>query len=151
MVGEHFSERGGPDRPRSGLGHLILERRAHPQLGARARPALTTGAALIAEATEVYALVAEQIAVTRDVKSRRAPAVVVLAIEARLLQRARRAGAEVVIHEIVSQLSGAAPQAAGPHIGRGSQQQPRRIQCRRAQEDDARRVIGGLHAAPLET
>ncbi len=50
----------------------------------------------------------------------------------------------MVIHEVVPQLAGAAPQSFRPHVGGGPEQQPRRIQRGRAQEDDPGTVIAGL-------
>src|SRR5438067_498343 len=118
MVGEHLPEGGSSDAPRAGLGHGILERAAHPELGDRARPPLTAGASLVAEAAQVRPLVADQVPVARDVEAGGSPTIVILVIEP--LDPALRTHAEVVIHQVVPQLSGARPQPAGPHLRRGA-------------------------------
>src|ERR1051325_6874348 len=118
MVGEHLPEGRGSDAPRARLGHGILERTAHPQLGHRARPPLTAGAPLVADAPQVRPLVAEQIAVARDVEAGGSPAIVILVIEP--FDRTLRTHTKVMIHQVVPQLSGARPQPVGPHLRRGA-------------------------------
>src|SRR5207244_11047045 len=103
----------------------------HPRPAHRARPPLTAGASLVAEAAQIRPLVAEQIAVPRDVEAGGSPTIVILVVEP--FDRTLRTHAEVVIHQVVPQLSGARLQPAGPHLRRGSEQQPRRIERSRAQ------------------
>src|SRR5213593_531380 len=97
-IRKHLAEGGPAYRPRARLCGGVLARSAHAELGHGARPARTAGAALVAETAQVLPLVAEQIAVARDVEARRAPAVVVLVVEP--FDSAGRARPEVVIHEI---------------------------------------------------
>src|SRR5882672_8447968 len=118
-IGKHLAKGGTADRPRARQRRGVLERAAHAELGHRARPPRPAGTALVPEAAQILPLVAEQIAVARNVESGGAPAVVVLVVEP--FDRPRRARAEVVIHEIVSQRIGARAEAAGPDVGRGAQ------------------------------
>ena len=61
-----------------------------------------------------------------------------------LVEHAVRAAAEVVIHQVVAELAGAAAEPAGPDVGGRAHEQPRRVERRRAEEDDLRRVVRGL-------
>ena len=141
-IGEHLAERGAADRPRSGLCRRVLERGAHAQLGHRARPPRTAGAALVPEAARVLALVAEQIAVARNVEAGGTPAVVRFVVEP--FDSAGRTRTEMVIHEIAAQGVGARAKSARPDVGRRAQQEPGGIQRGRTKEDDFRGVVGGL-------
>ena len=119
-----------------------LNAAADPKLRDGARPAVAPRAALVAEAAQVLALVAEQVAIARDVEARRTPAVVVLVLES--LELPVRADAEVMVHEVVAELAGAAAESSGPHVGRGAHEQPRRVERGRAEKHDLRRVVRRL-------
>ena len=89
VVRQHLAERGGADRPRRPASpSSSLNCAADAELRDRARPALAARAALVAEAAQVVALVAEQVAVARDVEAGRPAAVVVLVVQP--LERAAR-------------------------------------------------------------
>src|SRR5690606_33977829 len=132
MIRQHFAESGGADRPAAGLRHLVLEIGADAELADRALPALAARAALIAEAAQVVATFPEQVTVARDVKARRAAAVIVAVLEP--VERALGADPEVMVHQVVAELTGAAAEAAGPDVRGRAHQQPCGIQRRRAQE-----------------
>src|SRR5579872_3778954 len=114
MVGQHLAERRAADGPLTGLRHGVLEPTAHAQLLDRARPSLAARASLIAEPAHVVPLVAEQVAVARNVEARGSSAEIVLVLEA--LERAVGAAAELVIHEVVTELTRARSQPAGPDV-----------------------------------
>src|SRR6185503_352724 len=108
---EDLAERRGADLPFAGLGGAVLECAADTELAHRALPAAPARAALVAEAAHVLAPLAADISVTRDVEARRPIAAVVLAVQLLVDQEAFGAGAEMVIHEVVTELARAAAQA----------------------------------------
>src|SRR5205085_3436843 len=61
VVRQHLTERGAAYRPCARFGDHILEAAADAELRNRARPALSPGRALVAEATEVLPLLAKEI------------------------------------------------------------------------------------------
>src|SRR6185436_7833110 len=109
------------------------------QFGDGARPPLATRASLVAEATQVVTLVAEEVAIARDVKPGGA------VTEGRLvlhpLDGALGAGAEMMIHQVVPQLAGTASQPARPDVRCRAHEQPGGIECGRAEKNDARLVV----------
>src|SRR5438067_260357 len=78
---------------------------ADAELRDRTRPPLAARAPLVAEAAQVRALVAEQVAEARDVEARRPVAEVVLVVEP--VEQRVGAEPEVVVHQVVPELSGA--------------------------------------------
>src|SRR5262245_44626015 len=104
MLRKHLAERRGADGPGAGQRHLVFKRGADTQFGDGARPPLSTRASLVAETTQVIPFVAEEVAITWDVKPGGAMT------ERRLVlhpvDSALGAGAEVMIHQVVPQLSG---------------------------------------------
>ena len=144
MVGEHLTERGATDRPAPRLRHLVLERAADPELGHGARPALASRAPLIAEAAQIVPLLPVQVAIARDVEPGRAASVHVLVLVP--VEVSLSADPEVVVHEVVPQLPRTAPEPARPDIGRRAQQQPRAVERRGAEKDDAGLVVRHLIA-----
>jgi len=87
VTGQHLSECGSADAPPTGLRHLVLEVAADAELSDGALPARATGAALVAEAAQVFTIVAEQVAVARDVKTGRPVADVVLLVQGGFVER----------------------------------------------------------------
>src|SRR5690606_6029385 len=132
-IGQHLAERGRADAPRPRPRRLVLVSAAETELRDRALPSLPARAALIAEAAQVLAAVAEQIPVAGDVEAGRPAAVVVAVAEA--LDLALGAAAKVVIHQVAAEHAGARAQAVGPDVGRGAHQDPSRVQRRRAEKD----------------
>src|SRR5687767_13901020 len=148
MTRQHLAERGGTDTPRTGLRHSVLERAADAELGDGTLPPLPARASLITEAAQIVPALARQVAEPWDVEPRWPAAVDVAVLMPR--EVAVGAAAEMVIHQVVTELSGAAPQPAGPDVGRGPHEDPRRVQRRRAEEDHAGRVLGGLPGHRIE-
>src|SRR5262245_41841611 len=114
MVRQHFTKRGGAHLPRPGGRHFVLECAADAELRHGALPPLPAGAALVAEAAQVLALVAEEIAEARNIETR-GPLAVHGAI-AQLVDRAVGAETEVVVHQVMAQFPRAAAEAAWPHV-----------------------------------
>src|SRR5690606_28267720 len=104
-IGQHLAERGRADAPRPRPRRLVLVSAAETELRDRALPSLPARAALIAEAAQVLAAVAEQIPVAGDVEAGRPAAVVVAVAEA--LDLALGAAAKVVIHQVAAEHAGA--------------------------------------------
>src|SRR5207248_4726186 len=92
--------------------------------------------------TQIIAFVAEQISVARNVEAIWPATEIILVVQS--LELARGADAEMVIHEIVAELTGGASKSTGPDVRRGAHQQPGRIERRSAKENDRRGVISRL-------
>src|SRR5690606_30060854 len=101
----------------------------------RALPVAATCGALVTETSQVWPIVAEEVAIARDIEAVRPAPVVVALLERRLLELARCSKAEVVIHQYVPQFTGAAAQAVRPYIGSGAHQDPRGVQRRSTKEN----------------
>ncbi len=112
---KHLAERGGTDRPLTGLRHAVLEVGTDAQLGHRSSPTLTAGTSLVAETPQVVAAVAGQVAIARQVEAGGAVAVDRLVVES--VDAAPGAQSEVVVHQVVSQLARTASQPVGPDVG----------------------------------
>src|SRR6185503_8835626 len=91
------------DAPRARLLERLLELGAHERAVVEAAVARARGAALVAEAAQVVALVLADVAVTRDVEAIRTAAGVGH-VEVALHRGARTPGL-VVIHDVVAELA----------------------------------------------
>src|SRR5688572_25181587 len=105
MTRQDLAEREAADLPSARLRGAVLERTAHAGLAHRALPALTARATLVAEAAQILALLAGQIAEARDVEARRPVAEVILAVQHLVHEKAFGAGTEVMVHQIVTELA----------------------------------------------
>src|SRR5206468_11149938 len=139
VVRQHLPERAAADRPCSRLSDHVLEAAADAELGDRARPALASGRSLVAKAAKIVALFAKEIPVTRDIDRVWLPAILVFVVQP--FDASLRAHAEMVVHEVVAELTRARPEAGGPDIGRGAEENPRRVERRRTEKDDLRFVV----------
>src|SRR5690606_8171418 len=135
VVRQHLPEGGRSYFPLSRLRHGVLEFASDTQFAYRALPVVATCGALVTETSQVWPLVAEEVAIARDIEAVRPAPVVVALLERRLLELARCSKAEVVIHQVVPQFTGAAAQAVRPYIGSGAHQDPRGVQRRSTKEN----------------
>src|SRR5690606_31620478 len=122
VIRQHLAERRRPDPPAARLGDPILERGADAELADGAIPASPARAALVTEASQILASVAEQVPVARNIETGRPAPVVVTVVEP--FEIAVGTDPEVVIHQIVAELAGARPEPAGPYVRRRAHQDP---------------------------
>src|SRR5204862_8140527 len=102
------------DLPLARLRDRFLELRADAKLRDRARPAVASGPALIPEAAQVRTLLAVEVPISRDIEAVGPAAIDVLFVQA--FELAFGSHAEMVVHQVVSQLVGARAEAARPHV-----------------------------------
>src|SRR5690606_3809254 len=136
VMGQDLAEARHANRPRTGLPQLFLERRTDTEFGHLPRPALPARTALVSESTRVFALVAADVAEPRNVEAGRAAAVHDAIGEP--VDAALGPDAEVVIHDVVTELARAAPESVRPDVSGRVHEDPRRVEGRRAEEHDAR-------------
>src|SRR5690606_28582725 len=122
-----LAERSSADAPFAGLAERVLEALADAELGHAALPVAAARRPLVAEAARVFPLVTEQVAVARDVEAVRPPAEVVLRGERGVGEPGRRPDLEMVIHQVVPELAGAAAEPVRPHVRGRAHQDPRRV------------------------
>src|SRR5205814_505464 len=97
---------------------------------------------LITEAAQIGALVAKKISVARDVEAVRTSTEVVLVLES--FELAVCSSPEVMVHQVMTELTGATPETTRPDTSCRPHQEPGRVERRCAQEDDLRLVVGHL-------
>src|SRR4029077_7556409 len=103
VIGQHLGEGCRTDVPGAGHRHIVLELGSNAQLGDCSAPILPSRATLITEAAEVLSLVPEQISIAGNVEPIRTATEDGLVIQS--LESALRAGAEVMVHQVVTELT----------------------------------------------
>src|SRR6266481_5941974 len=116
VIGQHLGEGRRTDVPGARHRHIVLELGSNAQFRDCSSPVLPSRATLITKAAEVRSLVPEEISIAGNVEA------VGTATEDRLvvqaLESALGAGAEVMIHQVVTELARAAAESTGPDVGR---------------------------------
>ncbi len=115
MVWQHFTKGRHTNRPAARLAQDVFQIGTNTHLGHVTVPALTACRALIAKATQIVTLIVTPVTETRDVKTRRTASVIVFIFKP--FDVGRCTHAEVVVHNIMAQLTAAATQTAIPNIG----------------------------------
>src|SRR5437762_4392736 len=126
VIWQHLADSGAADVPSARHRHRVLDGTSDAQLGYRPSPIVPTSTALVAEAAQIRTLVAKKVSVTRDIESVWTAAKIILVIQS--LALALSTSAEVMVHQVMPELTGAAAESARPYIRRRAHQQPCRVE-----------------------
>src|SRR5690606_23042689 len=121
-------------RPAPGLGECVLEGTTNPEFGNVSAPTAAAGPALVAESADVIPFFTIQVTETWHIDAVGTATIIIFIFIP--FNASAGTAPEMVVHDVVSQFTGATAQPIGPYIRCGIHQYPRRIHGGCIQEDD---------------